>query len=272
MSAGDRERTHTIAAWGRALHVAERRGNPERTPLVLCNGLGSSLELFDPFVAHLDPMRPVIRFDVPGIGGSAPPVVPYRFPCLAMTLRSALDRLGYGPVDMLGVSWGGGLAQQFAFQYPRACRRLVLASTSTGWLSVPARPWVLAHLVSPGRHRNPEHAVRIAGRVYGGTARRSPVETIEALHAGRHAPSIRGYIYQLAAMAGWTSLPFLPLIRQRMLLLAGTDDPIIPPVNAAIMARLLPHATVHHYDGGHLALLTDGAGLAPVVDAFLDEP
>jgi pimeloyl-ACP methyl ester carboxylesterase len=82
---------------------------------------------------------------------------------------------------------------------------------------------------------------------------------------------VRGYLYQLVAMAGWTSLPFLPLIRQPTLLLAGMDDPIIPPINATIMARLLPRAHVHRYGGGHLALLTDGAELAAIVDAFLDE-
>jgi pimeloyl-ACP methyl ester carboxylesterase len=63
----------------------------------------------------------------------------------------------------------------------------------------------------------------------------------------------------------------LPLIRQPTLILAGDDDPIIPGVNATIMSRLLPHATLHRYRGGHLALLTEADELAPIIDRFLDE-
>lgn len=70
-------------------------------------------------------------------------------------------------------------------------------------------------------------------------------------------------------MAGWSSLSFLPLIRQPTLLLAGDDDPIIPPLNATIMGRLLPNVTLQRYRGGHLALLTEAEQLAPIVDAFL---
>ena len=60
-----------------------------------------------------------------------------------------LDRLGYDRFDALGISWGGGLAQQLAFQYPRRCRRLVLVSTGTGMLMVPARLSVLSKMLTP---------------------------------------------------------------------------------------------------------------------------
>jgi pimeloyl-ACP methyl ester carboxylesterase len=80
----------------------------------------------------------------------------------------------------------------------------------------------------------------------------------------------RGYYYQLAASTGWSSLPFLRLIRQPTLILAGDDDPIIPSVNARVMARLLPDARLHLYSGGHIALVTEARELAPVVEEFLD--
>jgi pimeloyl-ACP methyl ester carboxylesterase len=85
------------------------------------------------------------------------------------------------------------------------------------------------------------------------------------------ATPVRGYLYQLAAIGCWTSLPWLPLIRQPTLILAGDDDPIIPGVNATIMSRLLPRATLHRYAGGHLALLTEAGELAPIIDQFLDQ-
>ena len=53
--------------------------------------------------------------------------------------------------------------------------------------------------------------------------------------------------------------------------MAGDDDPIVPVVNARIMARLLPRARLHVYRGGHIALVTEAAELAPVVEEFLDD-
>ena len=70
---------------------------------------------------------------------------------------------------------------------------------------------------------------------------------------------------------GDSLLPFLSLIRQPTLVVAGDDDPIIPTVNARLLARGIPRARLHLYGGGHLALVTEADELAPVVDAFLDE-
>jgi pimeloyl-ACP methyl ester carboxylesterase len=77
---------------------------------------------------------------------------------------------------------------------------------------------------------------------------------------------------QLGAVAGWTGVPFLPWLRQRVLILAGDDDPIIPLANARLMHRLIRDSRLHVYAGGHLGLLTEAAGLAPVVDGFLTAP
>ena len=114
-----------------------------------------------------------------------------------------LGELGYDRFDAFGISWGGGLAQQLALQYPRRCRRLVLAATSTGSLMIPARPRVLLHLSSPRRHRDPAHAARIAGIVYGGMLRHRP--ELAAPVASGPSASRRGYLYQLLASAGWST-------------------------------------------------------------------
>jgi poly(3-hydroxyalkanoate) depolymerase len=235
------------------------------------NGIGASLEVLQPFVDALDPRRTVIRFDPPGVGGSPPPVVPYTLATFGPVLTAMLDELGYpGAVDVLGLSWGGGLAQHFSVQHRRRCRRLVLVATGTGALMVPAHPRVLGRMLTPRRHRDPEYARRIAGEIYGGTMRSAPDRAARALHAHTRLGPRRGYYYQLAASTGWSSLPFLRLIRQPTLVVAGDDDPIIPLVNARVMSRLLPDARLHVYRGGHIALVTEAAELAPVVEEFLD--
>ena len=183
-----------------------------------------------------------------------------------------LTELGYDQVDVLGISWGGGVAQHFAAFQAARCRRLVLVATAMGTLMLPARPSVLVHLLTPRRYLDREYLQRIAGDLYGGLARIDTEEIAAAMHDGNQAGLSRGYLYQLAASAGWTSVPFLPLLRQRTLILAGDDDPIIPLANAKLMRLLIPNAQLHVYHGGHLGLVTKAAELAPIVDAFLAAP
>lgn len=254
---------------GRQMRVAVREG--DGVPLLLCNGIGASLEALQPFVDALDESVPVIRFDAPGVGGSELPSAPYNLALLAHQLGKLLDELGVDQVNVLGISWGGGLAQQFALQNPRRCLRLVLVSTATGALMVPANPSVLRRMATPRRHRDSDYAMSIAGMIYGGRMREEPQLARQILDG--HAPmgARRGYVLQLLAAAGWTSLPALPLIRQQTLLLMGDDDPIIPLVNGRIMQRLLPHARLHVFHDGHLGLMTLADDLAPRVAHFLQE-
>ena len=141
---------------GRALRVSVRDGTAGWPPLLLCNGIGASLELLQPFVDELDQRRPVIRFDMPGVGGSPAPVLPYHLVTSAPLLAGLLDQLGYPQADVLGISWGGALAQQFALSRPDRVRRLVLVATGPGALMVPARPTdpaAHAHAAPPPRSR-----------------------------------------------------------------------------------------------------------------------
>jgi poly(3-hydroxyalkanoate) depolymerase len=259
-----------ISAGGQRIRVNVRPGIG--VPLVLCNGIGASLEVLDPLVEQLDPDLMVVRFDVPGTGGSPTSIAPYGFPYLAWVLGRVLTKLGIGVVDVLGLSWGGALAQQFAFQNPRRCRRLVLAATGTGLLMVPAHPRVLAKMATPRRFSEPGYAASIAGELYGGTVRAHGEDVAQLFVRQLHAGSKLGYLHQLLAGSVWTSLFALPAVRQETLIVAGTDDPIIPVINAHIMRALLPHARLHLHSGGHIDLVHNAPELAPVIEDFLNEP
>jgi poly(3-hydroxyalkanoate) depolymerase len=255
---------------GQRVRVGTRPGRGG-VPLLLFNGIGANLELLEPLLAALDGIETIV-FDVPGVGGSPAPRWPYRLRQLARLATRVLARLGHdGAVDVLGVSWGGALAQQFAFQYPRRCRRLVLAATSAGSLMVPGRLSVIAGMANPRRYRDPAHLRDKGPALYGGALRTRP--DLLQRH-GRHVrvPHGRGYLYQLLATLGWTSLPWLPLLRQPTLVMAGTDDPIIPLVNARLLARLIRRARLHVVDDGHLFLVTGAAEHAATIRAFLEEP
>jgi hypothetical protein len=93
-----------ITVKGQRLRVSIRPGDGVRMPLVLMNGLGAQLEVLQPLLDALSPSLEVICFDVPGIGGSPPPVIPYRPSSLASLIAHMLDRLAYKQVDMLGMA------------------------------------------------------------------------------------------------------------------------------------------------------------------------
>ena len=180
-------------------------------------------------------------------------------------------KLGFdGTLDVLGISWGGAVAQQFAFDFPKRCRRLILAATSPGALMVPGKIGAILKLASPRRYTDPDFLRRVGADLYGGAYRKNP----ELLH--HHARHIKpsgglGYAFQLLAGAGWTSLPWLHRLRQPTLIIHGTDDPIVPLTNAKIMASLIPGSRLHVIDDGHLFLLSRAKDVAPMISRFLLE-
>jgi poly(3-hydroxyalkanoate) depolymerase len=240
-------------------------------PLLLFNGIGANMELAGPLMGQLGEIETLI-FDVPGAGKSPPPKRPYRRFWLARLARKLLDALGYGQVDVMGVSWGGGLAQQFAIQYPKRVRRLVLAATAMGAPAMlPGHPRVLLKMVNPRRYRDKGYMSRVAPELYGGALRSQP-EAIKLFTDHARGGDPRGYRYQLLAMLGWTSLPWLWRIKHATLVMAGNDDPLVPLVNARAHAWLLPDARLHVVDDGHLFLLTQARETARVVGDFLTQP
>jgi poly(3-hydroxyalkanoate) depolymerase len=253
---------------GHRLRVGVRAGTPGGTPLLIFNGIGANLELMAPFTAALAGVETIV-FDVPGVGGSDLPALPYRFWGLARLVRRLLDALGYdAPVDVIGVSWGGAAAQQFAWQYPGRCRKLVLAATSPGMLMVPGRWRVLRHLLGSRRYRDPAYLRSIGPELYGGLFRHKP-ELLEEHAHHIAAPRGLGYFFQLFAAWGWTSLPWLRVLRQPTLVMAGSDDPIVPLINARIMAAFMRSATLEVIDDGHLFIVTRPLESATLVRRFL---
>ena len=239
-------------------------------PLLVCNGIGANLELAVPMMMRLERIETVI-FDVPGAGKSPPPKRPYRLFELARLMRRVLDQLGYEQIDLMGVSWGGGLAQQFTIQYPARVRRLVLAATAMGGMTMlPGHPRTLLKMVNPRRYVDKGYMKRVAPQLYGGALRDDP-EAIKLFIDHARAGDARGYRYQLLAMLGWTSLPWLWRIRHPTLVLAGNDDPLVPLVNARLMTKLLRNARLQVFDDGHLFLLTRAAETAQAIDGFLQE-
>lgn len=240
----------------------------ERTMLVF-NGIGASLDVVAP-IAHHFTRTQILIFDVPGVGGSPTPTLPYRFSGVSRLAQRLLDHLEIDEVDVMGVSWGGAAAQQFVYDNQARCRTMILAATSAGMVMVPGQPKVLMKMATPKRYRDPEHMMNIGPEIYGGVLR----DDADLLR--RHASSLRagngrGYLYQLLCGLGWTSWLWLPQIEIPTLIMMGDDDPIVPPVNGRILKKRLPNAELMTMPCGHLFILSHPGATAATVEAFVHD-
>jgi poly(3-hydroxyoctanoate) depolymerase len=258
----------------RTLHIGGQRlqvalmgpANAERTLLVF-NGIGASLETVAPFAERFQRTR-IVTFDVPGVGGSPAPGLPYRMSWLSRLSRRLLDKLDIGAVDVFGVSWGGAVAQQFVHDHPERCRTLTLAATSAGFVMVPGNLRALTKMATPRRYTDPDYMLKVGPDIYGGQLRLDRGKLTEHAAAMR-ANTPRGYLYQLLAGVGWTSWLWLPQMRLPVLIMMGADDPIVPLANGRMLAGRLPDARLEVVDCGHLFILTQPEHTAATIERFL---
>ena len=235
-------------------------------PLLFFNGIGANIEAVAPLAEALTE-RGFIMFDMPGTGESPDPVLPYNPITMSWTARSLLRRFAIDEVDVMGMSWGGALAQQFAIQHSAHVRRVVLAATSPGMLMIPGDPKMIAQMADPFSAMN-----EMLIREYL-TAMDNADESKRARNSigNISAPSTTGYFYQLMALAGWTSLPALPFVSKPVLVMMGENDPIVPLANGQLLSGMIPDAQLEVFeDAGHLFLMTHPEKAIRLLREFLD--
>lgn len=261
---------------GRTLRVA--RWNLDKPsdhpPILFFNGIGANIEAVAPLATALDD-RGFIMFDMPGVGGSPDPIIPYNIVTMAWTTAQLLDRFGLDVVDVVGISWGGGMAQHFAIQHPGRTRRLVLVATSAGMLMVPGNPAALTKMANPRRYIDADYMAKHFKTLYGGAlGNELGMEDGKEDHIARLSPpSPRGYMYQLLAMLGWTSAPALPFMKKETLIMMGDDDQIVPLINGKFLKSLIPNSELVVMEGGgHLFLLSHKEQSVAAIRTFLDTP
>ena len=239
---------------GEILRVAKQPG--DGLPLVVCSELGANLELMQPFLDAL-PGAHILLFECPGTGLSTQNKPLRRMAGYARLLAETLDASGCaGRVDMVGVGWGGFLVQKFAHDFPKRLRRMVLVSSSPGQIMFPGRVQDILRLATPARFASARRYTKIAKDVYGGRAKHEP-QLIRENAESAILPSTKGYLSQLLAVVGFSSLPWLHRLQQPTLILAGDDDPIVPLVNARLLNLLIPRSRLQVIKGaGHLLLVT----------------
>lgn len=251
-----------------AIWTGTDKGKGKRTPLLFFNGIGANLEIAQAF-ADTFTGRDIITFDMPGVGGSPDPTFPYRPWWVANAAKKILLENRYTKVDVLGVSWGGGPAQQFAFQHGKMVRHLVLCATTTGVTMIPGHPKALSKMISPRRYIDKDFLAKNFETLYGDAAK----DGVEEFAINMVPPSVKGYVYQLMAMMGWSSLPFSRRIKAKALIIMGAADHIVPVGNGYILKHALKDARLKIIkDAGHLFLLTRRDETIALIRDFFGEP
>ncbi|TRD12851.1 alpha/beta fold hydrolase [Erythrobacter insulae] len=254
-------RTLRIATW----RLDEQSDHP---PVLFFNGIGANIEAVAPLAQTLTE-RGFIMFDMPGVGESPDPVVPYNPFTISWTASKLLDKLGIDQVDVMGISWGGGIAQHFAMQHANRTRRLVLIATSAGMLMMPGSPKALTKMANPRRYVDADYMIKNFETLYGeGLGKTSGKKGHMSL---LKPPSPRGYMYQLICMLGWTSAPALPFLLQKpTLIMMGDEDAIVPLANGKFLSMLIPNnELVVMKGGGHLFLLSHKEECVKSIRGFL---
>lgn len=134
----------TVRLHGREVAYVQSGSGPA---LLLIHGMAGTYGTWEAVIEPLARAHTVIAADLPGHGASAPGAGDYSLGSLAAGLRDLLIALGQERATLVGHSLGGGIAMQFAYQFPEAAERLVLVSS--GGLGPEVNP-VLRAAALPG--------------------------------------------------------------------------------------------------------------------------
>jgi pimeloyl-ACP methyl ester carboxylesterase len=231
-------------------------------PLLLINGLGSDRGEWLHQIPAFTPHFRVVTFDNRGSGDSETPPGLYTTALMGDDAAALLAFLGIERAHVLGVSLGGMIAQEMALRHPGRVARLVLACTSPGGevSERPSREVLAAFTRTPGG--DPEEELsRMIPCLYTERYRRENPEAIAAFVKRRLArpASAEAHAFQLAAAVGHAAADRLSGIGAPTLVITGTGDRVVPPVNSRRIAARIPGARLVLLPGAPHRLFAENA-------------
>lgn len=250
----------------------ERAGEGDR--LLFISGTGGDLRnkpnQFDgPLAKAFD----LVSYDQRGLGQSDKPDRPYSMADYADDAAALMAHLGWDDALVVGVSFGGMVAQELVLRHPARVRRLVLACTSPGGTGGASFPFhEIGHLTGEARAK---HLIPISDtRRDAAWAEANPDTYAQLVALGSADPFAdepgrkAGAHRQLEARAGHDTWDRLPQITCPVLIAAGRYDGIALPETQERLAGRIPGAELRFFEGGHLFMIQDRAAV-PAMVAFL---
>lgn len=254
----------------------EMRGAPalRRPTLLLIQGLGFDRAGWGPAIRPLLRRFRLVLIDNRGSGHSDAAAGPFSVSDMADDVLAVMDDARIGATHMLGASLGGMVAQELAGRHPHRVGGLVLACTTPGWPFAYPMPLASVRLIAASRRLAPDEALRrlVQNALSASTVRDRP-ELVEQIITRQRSISARdpaAWRAQAAAGTRYAGSLRRPAIRARTLILHGTDDRVVDPRNARLLASRIEHAELLTFPGlGHLFFWEDPGALAAAVTSFL---
>ena len=230
-------------------------------PVLFLNGSGATIELVRPLVEILARTLTVAIHDQRGLGRTSIPDGPYSMAQYAEDARAFLDHLGWDSCGVLGISFGGMVAQELAVTWPHRVRRLVLACTSPGGAGGSSYP--LHELAELDDETRLARMATIADRrVVSAPAPGLAVGSGPDLDARQR----RGAWWQLQARRNHDVWDRLPAIGCSTLVMSGLHDGIAPVENGSAIVSRLGRAELRVYDGGHQFFVQDRQAVPDMIE------
>jgi 3-oxoadipate enol-lactonase len=251
----------------------ERAGSGAR--VLFCNGSGSTMADAQPLLDALAGRFDLLAWDYRGLGRSGPVIGPYQMADLAADAGGLLELLGWSTCRVVGVSFGGMVAQELAVSDPGRLERLALVCTSAGGAGGSSYP--LHKLLELSVEERTATGLEITDSRWDDewlAARpsdRALAERLAARQAQHDPASAAGPRAQLLARADHDVWERLDAITCPTLVAYGRYDGIAPPQNSTAIASRIPGADLRGYEGGHLFLAQDPAAMPELV-TFLQSP
>ena len=246
----------------------------EGPPLLFISGTGGDLRVkpnvFDgPMAKHFD----LVAYDQRGLGRSAKPDVAYTMADYADDAAALMDHLGWESAPVIGLSFGGMVAQELVLRHPAKVERLVLGCTSPGGAGGASYPFhAIQHLTGEARAK---HLIPVSDtRRDEAWAKANPDTYAQFVAMGAADPyagepgRAMGARRQLEARAGHDTWDRLGQIACPVLIAAGRYDGVALPKTQENLAGRIPGAELQFFDGGHMFMIQDRAAM-PAMIAFL---
>jgi 3-oxoadipate enol-lactonase len=253
----------------------EVAGTGER--LLFISGTGADLRrqprmtdgsLFDSFE--------LLQYDQRGLGRSAVPPGPYTMADYGDDAAALLEALSWDDCLVLGVSFGGMVAQELAIRHPERVRRLVLACTSSGGRGGASYP--LHELLDLDPEVRLARQLELLDTRWDATWREANPDMVRTLREGfqlsdpASVDANSGPRLQLEARRHHDTTAQLGAIHCPTLVCGGRYDGIAPPANSEFLASAIPGARLEMFDGGHVFMIQDAAAFPAMIDFLRGDP
>jgi 3-oxoadipate enol-lactonase len=248
--------------------------------LLFINGTGADLRNRpNAFDGPLAKAFQVLGYDQRGLGRSEKPDRPYSMQEYADDAAALLDALGWDRAHVMGVSFGGMVAQHLALRHPHRIKRLVLACTSSGGDGGASYP--LHRLGDMDVESRARFMIGISDTRHDASWRAGHPEALAAMIEQQAAAAATGADDPLKEMGARRQLEArihhdararLGEIRAPVLLCAGRYDGIAPLENMRFMQQNIPDARLEIFEGGHLFLIQDKRAYAEILRFLQQHP